>query len=236
MKIRSYGLIFCDFILWFSLWWNIFKNLASARFLLWSFSGAFFLFFPLCVCACVRLCVLVWACARSQCRALEAYGNCGLPTGLLGRVCASGSGVSRSVSAAFIHSARHSPYSSVRPRRQPSWAPTGRDENKSGTEPRSPRSNLEQSPASTRGFPSVGGEHGVTESGRKGLFPRTACSAETQHGAAARYSRAELISPPTSPPVRSFVGPGSRCAPTSRTSTGWISAFSGSFFLLISWK
>lgn len=44
----------------------------------------------------------------------------------------------------------------------------------------------------------------MTESGRKGLFPRTACSAETQHGAAARYGRAELISPrvtPTSPPV-----------------------------------
>lgn len=70
----------------------------------------------MCVRACVFLCVSVCACARSQCRALEAYGNCGLPTGLLGRVCASGSGASLSVSAAFIHSVRHSPYSSVRPR------------------------------------------------------------------------------------------------------------------------
>lgn len=69
------------------------------------------------VCRCVYMCVR--ACARSQCRALEAYGNCGLPTGLLGRVCASGSGASGSVSAAFIHSVRHSPYSSVRPRCEP---------------------------------------------------------------------------------------------------------------------
>lgn len=75
---------------------------------------------------CVRfsLCVSRFARARSQCRALEAYGNCGLPTGLLGRVCASGSGASRSVSAALIHSVRHSPYSSVRPRCEPR-APTG---------------------------------------------------------------------------------------------------------------
>ena len=78
-----------------------------------------------CVCVCVcfslslHVCVSVCACARSHRRALEAYGNCGLPTGLLGRVCASGSGASRSVSAAFIHSVRHSPYSSVRPRCEP---------------------------------------------------------------------------------------------------------------------
>lgn len=76
----------------------------------------------LCVFVCLSVCVC--ACARSLCRALEAYGNCGLPTGLLGRVCASGSGASRSVSAAFIHSVRHSPYSSVRPRCEPG-APTG---------------------------------------------------------------------------------------------------------------
>ncbi len=85
-------------------------------FLFWSFSGAC-VCVSVCVCVCVSLCVC--ACARSQCRALEAYGNCGLPTGLLGRVCASGSGASRSVSAAFIHSVRHSPYSSVRPRCEP---------------------------------------------------------------------------------------------------------------------
>ncbi len=69
----------------------------------------------MCVSPSLCVCVCVGACARSQCRALEAYGNCGLPTGLLGRVCASGSGASRSVSAAFIHSVRHSPYSSARP-------------------------------------------------------------------------------------------------------------------------
>lgn len=74
-----------------------------------------------CVCVCVR--ETACACARSQCRALEAYGNCGLPTGLLGRVCASGSGASRSVSTAFIHSVRHSPYSSVRPRCEPGLRP-----------------------------------------------------------------------------------------------------------------
>ncbi|KAI9530063.1 hypothetical protein NQZ68_004080 [Dissostichus eleginoides] len=66
---------------------------------------------------CIHMRVLLCACARSQCRALEAYGNCGLPTGLLGRVCASGSGASRSVS--FIHSVRHSPYSYVRSLREP---------------------------------------------------------------------------------------------------------------------
>lgn len=75
-----------------------------------------------CVCACA--CVCVCACVRSHCRALQAYGNCGLPTGLLGRVCASGSGASLwvwSTAAAaaaavslFIHSARHSPHSSSR--------------------------------------------------------------------------------------------------------------------------
>lgn len=76
---------------------------------------------PVCVGAraslCARMCVSsVCACVRSPSRALEAYGNCGLPTGLLGRVCASGSGASRLVSAAFIHSAQHSPHGSVRPR------------------------------------------------------------------------------------------------------------------------
>lgn len=38
-----------------------------------------------CVCVGVSVCVSLCACARSECRELEAYGNCGLPTGLLGR-------------------------------------------------------------------------------------------------------------------------------------------------------
>ena len=113
----------------------------------------------LCVCMCVRfpvfVCVCVCvsavcACARSQCRALEAYGNCGLPTGLLGRVCASGSGASRSVSAAFIHSVRHSPYGSVRPRCEPglslslslSLSPSALVEENAGRE--ATRNNLQQ--------------------------------------------------------------------------------------------
>lgn len=56
------------------------------------------------MCALVSECafVCVSVCARSQCRALEAYGNCGLPTGLLGRVCASGSG-SESLSLGSVH-------------------------------------------------------------------------------------------------------------------------------------
>lgn len=142
--------------------------------------------------------------------------------------------MSRSVSAAFIHSVRHSPYSSVRPRCEPS-APAGRrytGRNKAGRDAKPGGVTLSRNLRRHTDSPPSGGEHGVTASGRKGLFPRTACSAETQHGAAARYSRAELISPPTSPPVPSFVAPGSRCALTYRTSTGWISAFSGSFFFV----
>lgn len=44
-------------------------------------------FFSLSVYVCLRVCVHAQAVHE-----LEAYGNCGLPTGLLGRVCASGSG------------------------------------------------------------------------------------------------------------------------------------------------